>query len=131
MNLFLNFIYFIIALFIYTHIVSQYKKSHDLKVYESDFENNAQLQTVCDIKQPVAFQYASVSPDFFALLNFTPFRISDAQRRPPFPFITAHEVGVLNEKRCNSSMVGYQWRFQKVDASSEAEGVPFEIFTGI
>ena len=38
----------------------------------------------------------------FTRLNliFTPFRISDAQRRPPFPFITAHEVGVLNEKRC-------------------------------
>jgi len=34
----------------------------------------------------------------------TPFRISDAQRRPPFPFITAHEVGVFSEakheKRC-------------------------------
>ena len=35
----------------------------------------------------------------------TPFRISDAQRRPPFPFITAHEVGVLNEKRCKKVIV--------------------------
>jgi len=69
MNFLLHFIYFLIALFIYTHIVSQYKKSHDIKVYASDFENNAQLQTVCDIKQPVAFQYASVSPDFFAQLS--------------------------------------------------------------
>lgn len=71
MNFLLHFIYFIIALFIYTHIVSQYKKSHDLKVYASDFENNAQLQQVCDIKQPVAFQYASVSPDFFNQLTPT------------------------------------------------------------
>ena len=31
---------------------------------------------------------------------FTPFRIQNAQRGPPFSLITAHKVGVLNEKRC-------------------------------
>ena len=32
---------------------------------------------------------------------FTPFRIEDAQYATPSPLITAHKVGVLNEKRCN------------------------------
>jgi len=35
---------------------------------------------------------------FFALI--TPFRIEDAQYATPSPLITAHKVGVLNEKRC-------------------------------
>ena len=30
----------------------------------------------------------------------TPFRIEDAQYATPSPLITAHKVGVLNEKRC-------------------------------
>ena len=34
--------------------------------------------------------------------RFTPFRIQNAQRGPPFSLITAHEVGVLNEKRCKT-----------------------------
>ena len=44
------------------------------------------------------------SPSSSPTSILTPFRISDAQRRPPFPFITAHEVGVFSEakheKRC-------------------------------
>ena len=34
------------------------------------------------------------------LRRFTPFRIEDAQYATPSPLITAHKVGVLNEKRC-------------------------------
>jgi hypothetical protein len=37
---------------------------------------------------------------------FTPFRIEDAQYATPSPLITAHKVGVLNEKRCKSSPSG-------------------------
>jgi hypothetical protein len=32
--------------------------------------------------------------------RITPFRIEDAQYATPSPLITAHKVGVLNEKRC-------------------------------
>ena len=38
--------------------------------------------------------------EYITTYGFMPYVVSDAQRRPPFPFITAHEVGVLNEKRC-------------------------------
>jgi hypothetical protein len=35
---------------------------------------------------------------------FTPFRIEDAQYATPSSLITAHKVGVLNEKRCKSEL---------------------------
>lgn len=35
----------------------------------------------------------------------TPFRISDAQRRPPVSLKSAHKVGVLNENWCKTSLV--------------------------
>jgi hypothetical protein len=43
----------------------------------------------------------------FRLYNrrFTPFRIKDAQYATPSSLITAHKVGVLNEKRCKSAKV--------------------------
>ena len=37
---------------------------------------------------------------------FTPFRIKDAQYATPSTLITAHKVGVLNEKRCKSLREG-------------------------
>jgi hypothetical protein len=34
--------------------------------------------------------------------SFTPLRIQNAQWGSPFSLITAHKVGVLNEKMCNT-----------------------------
>ena len=39
-------------------------------------------------------------------MDFTPFRIEDAQYATPSPLITAHKVGVLNEKRCKRGQTG-------------------------
>ena len=36
-------------------------------------------------------------------MGLTPFRIEDAQCATPSSLITAHKVGVLNEKRCKRS----------------------------
>ena len=61
--------------------------------------------------------YSEAAKSLLVLLNwrFTPFRIQTAQRGPPFSLITAHEVGVLNEKRCNSQRSGdgliHQWNY--------------------
>ena len=44
---------FIIILFLYIHIASQYKKSGDLEIYETDFTNTQHLEDVCELKQPV------------------------------------------------------------------------------
>jgi hypothetical protein len=41
------------------------------------------------------------------LYRFTPFRIEDAQYATPSPLITAHKVGVLNEKRCKKKGPGF------------------------
>ena len=62
---FLSFIIFIIVLFVYLHITYEWKQSQDLEIYEMDFENNGQLQEVCNVKQPVLFEFRTVSPQFF------------------------------------------------------------------
>ena len=50
----------------------------------------------------------SILYDFEYFINsFTPFRIEDAQYATPSPLITAHFVGVLNEKRCNKRIIGF------------------------
>jgi len=65
----LNFLLFIIVLVIYVHIINQLKTSEDLEVYEMDYTTNQYLQEVCNIKQPVLFNYDSVSPDFYENIN--------------------------------------------------------------
>lgn len=56
MEFYLTVFIFIIIFFLYIHIISQYKKSEDLEIYEMDFITNTDLQTVCDMKQPILFQ---------------------------------------------------------------------------
>jgi hypothetical protein len=60
---------FLIILFLYIHITNQYKKSEDLEIYEMDYTTNTHLQEVCDIKQPVLFEYKSINPEFFENLE--------------------------------------------------------------
>jgi hypothetical protein len=60
---------FLIILFLYIHITNQYKKSEDLEIYEMDYTNNAHLQEVCNIKQPVLFEYKSIHIEFFENLE--------------------------------------------------------------
>jgi hypothetical protein len=54
---------FIIILFLYIHINHQLKKSQDLEIYEMDYTNNLNLQEVCELKQPILFNYSIVNPD--------------------------------------------------------------------
>jgi hypothetical protein len=55
---------FIIILFLYFHLVAQFKKSEDLEIYEMDFVNNENLQDICEIKQPVLFEFQHMSELF-------------------------------------------------------------------
>ena len=57
----INIILFITVLVIYIHIINQFKTSEDLEVYEMDYTNNIHLQEVCDIKQPVLFEYNNIA----------------------------------------------------------------------
>ena len=69
MSTILNISIFIILFFFYIHITQQLKRSEDLEIYEMDYSSNENLQEICDIKQPVLFEYKSVTPSFFDALN--------------------------------------------------------------
>ena len=64
MNVLFHIFIFIIIVFLYIHITQQYKKGEDLEIYEMDYSTNKQLQEVCDLKQPILFQYSSLFPEF-------------------------------------------------------------------
>lgn len=66
---FIHIFIFLIILFLYIHITQQLKKSEDLEIYEMDYNNNTQLQDVCDLKQPILFNYSTVNPDFIEEIN--------------------------------------------------------------
>ena len=63
----LSIFIFIVVLFLYIHIQEQFKKSEDLEVYEMDYTSNEHLQTVCDMKQPVLFEF--VIKEFMDKIN--------------------------------------------------------------
>jgi hypothetical protein len=65
MNYILTFVIFTIILFLYVHIVAEYSRSEDLEIYEMDYIDNKQFQEVCNIKQPVLFEFKTVEPRIF------------------------------------------------------------------
>ena len=69
MNYFLAFFIFTIILFLYIHIVGEYSRSEDLEIYEMDYSNNKQFQEVCNIKQPVLFEFRTIEPHIFQDMN--------------------------------------------------------------
>ena len=48
---------FCIVLFIYLHVTFHLKTSNDLEVYEIDQPSKEKLEEICDIRQPVIFDY--------------------------------------------------------------------------
>jgi hypothetical protein len=58
------FMIFVFILFLYLHIIAQYKKSEDLEIYEADYVSNTHLQEICDIRQPVLFDLRAISSTF-------------------------------------------------------------------
>jgi hypothetical protein len=69
MNVLINIIIFLIILFLYIHITHHLKKSEDLEIYEMDYTTNTQLQEVCDLKQPILFNYNNIHPEFLEEIN--------------------------------------------------------------
>jgi len=70
MNFYYNILLFVLVLFLYIHIIHQYKRSEDLEIYEADYSSNTQLQEICDIKQPVLFNYKSINPEFYGDVTY-------------------------------------------------------------
>tara|TARA_B110000967_G_C18854913_1_gene546655 strand:- start:237 stop:1184 length:948 start_codon:yes stop_codon:yes gene_type:complete len=69
MNLFSHIILFFTILIIYLLIVHQFKRSEDMEIYEFDYNNNDDLQTICDLKQPFIFNFNIIDNLNFNSLN--------------------------------------------------------------
>ena len=65
MNVLIPICLFLIVLFLYVYVMNQFKKSEDLDIYEMDYSSNQYLQEICEIRQPVLFNFFTVDPNFF------------------------------------------------------------------
>ena len=54
---------FIVLFFMYVHITAHYKKNEDLEIYETDYTTNQDLQDVCNVKQPMIFDFRPCFPE--------------------------------------------------------------------
>ena len=71
---------FILILFIYIHIYFQLKTSNDLEIYEIDQASKDKIEEICDIRQPVIFDFNSekiiqYSNKSYILNNYNAFEI--------------------------------------------------------
>jgi len=57
MNIIINLLIFCIVLFIYLHVHFHLKKSDDLELYEIELPSKTKLEEICDIRQPVVFNF--------------------------------------------------------------------------
>jgi hypothetical protein len=71
MTTLVSFIVFIVILFLYIHITAHYKKSEDMEIYEADYNTNKQLQEICDLRQPIMFDFAVFPEEKFDLDKIT------------------------------------------------------------
>ena len=57
MEILIGFFIFCLVLFIYLHIQFHLKTSEDLEMYEVDQPSKERLEEICDIRQPVLFDF--------------------------------------------------------------------------
>ena len=57
MKVLLGIIIFIIVLFFYLHLQYQLKTSNDLEIYTIEYPSKDRLEEICDVRQPMIFQY--------------------------------------------------------------------------
>ena len=60
MKIMIGFFIFCLVLFFYLHIQFHLKRSNDLEMYELDGASKDKLEEVCDIRQPVLFDFDNV-----------------------------------------------------------------------
>ena len=61
MKIILNLLIFCLVLFIYLHVYFHLKTSDDLEVYEIEQPSKDKLEEICDLRQPVIFDYPNDS----------------------------------------------------------------------
>jgi hypothetical protein len=57
MKIIISFFIFCLVLFIYLHVQFHLKKSQDLEMYEVDQPSKDKLEEICDIRQPILFDF--------------------------------------------------------------------------
>ena len=57
MQIILNLLIFCLVLFFYIHIYFHLKTSEDLEIFEVDKPSKLKLEEICDLKQPVLYDY--------------------------------------------------------------------------
>ena len=57
MEILIGFFIFCLVLFIYLHVQFHLKTSNDLEMYEIDQASKEKLEEICDIRQPVIFDF--------------------------------------------------------------------------
>jgi hypothetical protein len=59
MNIIYIVLVFCVVLFLYLHVFFHLKTSDDLEIYEIDNPSKEKLEEICDIRQPILFEYAN------------------------------------------------------------------------
>ena len=57
MNIIYIVLVFCIVLFLYLHVFFHLKTSDDLEIYEIDNPSKEKLEEICDVRQPILFNY--------------------------------------------------------------------------
>jgi hypothetical protein len=70
MEIVLAIIIFSIVLFLYLHIYFQLKKSNDLEIYEIDKPSKEKLEEICDLRQPLMFDFTNERINEMCNLNY-------------------------------------------------------------
>ena len=60
MNIIFSTLIFCLVLFIYIHVYFHLKKSEDLELYEIDLPSKTKLEEICDIRQPIVFNFDNI-----------------------------------------------------------------------
>ena len=73
---------FCLVLFIYLHIYFHIKTSEDLEMYEIDDPSKEKLEEICDLRQPVLFDFdcskiINTTNKTYLLNNYSSFLIQD------------------------------------------------------
>lgn len=66
----LSLFLFLLVVFVYIHMVAQWKKSEDLEIYEMDYVNSTHLHEICSVKQPVMFEFIH-NPEFYQRIQLS------------------------------------------------------------
>jgi hypothetical protein len=70
MNIIITIAVFCTVLFIYLHIYFQLNTSNDLELYEIEKPSKERLEEICDLKQPIIFDFQNEKINEICNLNY-------------------------------------------------------------